>query len=215
MAALVYHVISNEVENRIFRHNPIFRHTSMYKQPILIKQWNHNIFVEILYSCLRDTDRLLGVFFSLLAVIFPIDTGRKLNVHKTFRIRLGRLLNVLCRYNLHPVSTWTYTLTNLQLSILDLLSSNINEVIRSILNFLLLLLLFFTKRFYKYKKAQNRLQQTKIKKYVQKISKGKKSLIRLFRICAFAWFCFYAFSVFSAFSACKKYFVKNKEFKRL
>ena len=43
-------------------------------------------------------------------------------------------------------------------------SSNINEVIRSVLNFLI----FFTKRFHKYKKAQNRLQRTKIKRCVQK-----------------------------------------------
>ena len=35
----------------------------------------------------------------------PVDTGRKLNVHKTFRRRLGRLLNVLCTFNLRPVST--------------------------------------------------------------------------------------------------------------
>ena len=35
----------------------------------------------------------------------PVDTGRKLNVHKTFRRRLGRLLKVLCRFNLRPVST--------------------------------------------------------------------------------------------------------------
>ena len=34
---------------------------------------------------------------------FPVDTGRKLNVHKTFRRRPGRLLNVLCRFNLRPV----------------------------------------------------------------------------------------------------------------
>ena len=34
----------------------------------------------------------------------PIDTVRKLNVHKTFRRRPGRLLNVLCRFNLRPVS---------------------------------------------------------------------------------------------------------------
>ena len=35
----------------------------------------------------------------------PVDGGRKLNVHKTF-IRLpGRLLNVLCTFNLRPVST--------------------------------------------------------------------------------------------------------------
>ena len=35
----------------------------------------------------------------------PIDTGRKLNVHKTSRRRPGRLLNVLCTFNLRPVST--------------------------------------------------------------------------------------------------------------
>ena len=35
----------------------------------------------------------------------PVDTGRKLNVHKTFTRRPGRLLNVLCTFNLRPVST--------------------------------------------------------------------------------------------------------------
>ena len=35
----------------------------------------------------------------------PVDTGRKLNVHKTFRSRPGRLLNVLCTFNLRPKST--------------------------------------------------------------------------------------------------------------
>ena len=35
---------------------------------------------------------------------FPVGTGRKLNVHKTFRRRPGRLLNVLCTFNLRPVS---------------------------------------------------------------------------------------------------------------
>ena len=33
-----------------------------------------------------------------------VDTGRKLNVHKTIRKRPGRLLNVLCTFNLRPVS---------------------------------------------------------------------------------------------------------------
>ena len=37
----------------------------------------------------------------------PVDTGRKLNVHKTFRRCPGRLLNVLCTFNLRPVSTGT------------------------------------------------------------------------------------------------------------
>ena len=40
-------------------------------------------------------------------------------------------------------------------------SSNINEVARSVLNFSF----FFSKRFHQHKKAQNRLQWTKIKKY--------------------------------------------------
>ena len=43
-------------------------------------------------------------------------------------------------------------------------SSDINEVITSVLNFLF----FFTKKFHKYKKAQNRLQRTKIKKVYKK-----------------------------------------------
>ena len=35
----------------------------------------------------------------------PVDTGRKLKAHKTFRRRPGRLLNVLCTFKLDPVST--------------------------------------------------------------------------------------------------------------
>ena len=38
-----------------------------------------------------------------IRIIDPIDTGRKLNAHKTFRRRPG-LLNVLCTLNLRPVS---------------------------------------------------------------------------------------------------------------
>ena len=34
-----------------------------------------------------------------------VYTGRKLNVYKTFRRRSGRLLNILCTFNLRPVST--------------------------------------------------------------------------------------------------------------
>ena len=36
---------------------------------------------------------------------YPVDTGHNLNVHKTFRRRSGRLLNVLCTFNLRPLST--------------------------------------------------------------------------------------------------------------
>ena len=35
---------------------------------------------------------------------FPLDIGRKLNVYKTFRRCPGRLLNVLCTFNLRSVS---------------------------------------------------------------------------------------------------------------
>ena len=35
----------------------------------------------------------------------PVDTGRKLNVHKTLRRRPGRLLDVLGMFNLRPVPT--------------------------------------------------------------------------------------------------------------
>ena len=40
-----------------------------------------------------------------IGTTYPVGTGRKLNVHKTFRRRPGRLLNVLCTLNLHPVLT--------------------------------------------------------------------------------------------------------------
>ena len=48
---------------------------------------------------LREKDVLIS------DLAFPVDTGRKLNVHKTFRRRPGRLLHVLCTFNLRPVST--------------------------------------------------------------------------------------------------------------
>ena len=42
-----------------------------------------------------------------------VDTGRKLNVHKTFRRRPVRLLNVLCTFNLRPVSMGISQLTRI------------------------------------------------------------------------------------------------------
>ena len=46
-------------------------------------------------------------------LIFPVDTGRKLNVQKVFRKRPGHLLNVLCTFNLRPVSTGLGKLTEM------------------------------------------------------------------------------------------------------
>ena len=56
------------------------------------------------------TPVIYGYFFHRCHVIwhncsYPIDTGRKLNLHKTFRRRPGRLLNVLYTFSLRPVST--------------------------------------------------------------------------------------------------------------
>ena len=45
-----------------------------------------------------------------LFVHSPVDTGRKLNVHKTFRRLPGRLLNVVCTFNLRLLSTGSYVL---------------------------------------------------------------------------------------------------------
>ena len=53
----------------------------------------------------------------------PVDTGRKFNVHKTFRRRLGRLLNILCTFNESPVSTGVYQ----RHFLLDLLNESEHE----------------------------------------------------------------------------------------
>ena len=37
-------------------------------------------------------------------ILIPVDTGRKLNVHKTFIRRPGCLMDVLCTFNLRPVT---------------------------------------------------------------------------------------------------------------
>ena len=42
----------------------------------------------------------------------PVDTGRKLNVHKTFRRRPGRLLNVLCTFNLRCIGKYFHQFTS-------------------------------------------------------------------------------------------------------
>ena len=59
-------------------------------------------------ECQRVTIPANFTFFSNKrgAYYYPVDTGRKLNVRKTFRRCPGRLLNVvLCTLNSSPVST--------------------------------------------------------------------------------------------------------------
>ena len=52
-----------------------------------------------------------------------------MNVHKTFRRRPGRLLNVLCTFNLRPVSTGKYNLNFVKFGI----QSRVNKLILNIL----------------------------------------------------------------------------------
>ena len=60
----------------------------------------------------------------------PADTGCKLHVHKMFRRRPGRLLNVLCRFNLRPVSTGI--LVSVSTSLSYLFNSIFNQCFTSI-----------------------------------------------------------------------------------
>ena len=46
----------------------------------------------------------------MVSLYYPVDTGRILNVHKTFRRHRERLLNVLCTFNVRPVSTMYWLL---------------------------------------------------------------------------------------------------------
>ena len=73
-------------------------------------------------------------------IINPVDTGRKLNVHKTFRKRPVLLLNVLCMFNLRPVSTGQDNVTATKLvfgSFVTLQNTLISLMIKSSLDSLL------------------------------------------------------------------------------
>ena len=63
------------------------------------------MFIADLEQSVTDSSILILNFEQVSYVlVIPVVTGRKLNVHKTFRKRPGRLLNVLCTFNLHTVS---------------------------------------------------------------------------------------------------------------
>ena len=55
---------------------------------------------------------------------FLVDTRCKLNVHKTFRTRPERLLNVLCTFNLRLLSVefWKF------ISLLDIILSEPHDI---------------------------------------------------------------------------------------
>ena len=49
--------------------------------------------------------RFQGLLLKYLISLIPVDARRKLNAHKTFKRRPGRVLNVLCTFNLRPMFT--------------------------------------------------------------------------------------------------------------
>ena len=67
-------------------------------------------YLNSFYRVIPDTSSKFTEYFDELLCIsideirIPVYTGRKLNVHKTFRRRPGHLLNFLCTFSLRPVS---------------------------------------------------------------------------------------------------------------
>ena len=59
----------------------------------------------IALSDTRNIEYLQKVSLEQLLFEYHVDTGRNLNVNKTFRGLAGRLLDVLCVFNLRPVSS--------------------------------------------------------------------------------------------------------------
>ena len=64
-------------------------------------RWSTSKYITLLYTSKYKVQKNL----LLIASNVPVDTGHKQNVHETFRKRPGRLLNILCTFSLHPVST--------------------------------------------------------------------------------------------------------------
>ena len=74
-------------------------HETMYILPYLNSKIN---IISYFVICFRLPLFQFCITYSQTTI--PVDTGRKLNVHTTIRRRPGRLLNVLCTFNLRPVS---------------------------------------------------------------------------------------------------------------
>ena len=58
----------------------------------------------IFYALMLSLKLCVCTVLCLGCTQYRLDTRRKLNVHKTFRRRPGRVLNVFCTFNLRPVS---------------------------------------------------------------------------------------------------------------
>ena len=67
-------------------------------------QFKYCLIVWMLHSWRQNQNVVWRRLNYWLMTCYPVNIGRKLNVHKTFRRRPGRVLNVLCTFNLRPVS---------------------------------------------------------------------------------------------------------------
>ena len=57
-----------------------------------------------IWDHLQNFKNLKNIYEEIYVLCSPLNTGRKFNVQKTFTRCLGRLLNVLCTFNLRPLS---------------------------------------------------------------------------------------------------------------
>ena len=98
-------------------YNFIFKETLLHTLLCLVFKIveNFRFFLKVTYLTVKQLPLYLYNKFNCILCdlilrqtrshTIPVDAERKLSVHKTFRGRPGRLLNVLCTSNLRPVST--------------------------------------------------------------------------------------------------------------
>ena len=73
---------------------------------VVIRKYRIPLFTKFAIVKLKSDLFIVSmIFLKRCSALDPVDTGRKLNVNKTFRRRPGHFLNVLCTFNLRPVST--------------------------------------------------------------------------------------------------------------
>ena len=86
-----------------------------YKQPYYLLHWCHlsenNKKKLNKKPCYANNIAPKSFAIRVIRTVFPVDTQHRLNIHKTFRRHPGRLLNVLCKFNLRPVSMGVINLT--------------------------------------------------------------------------------------------------------
>ena len=80
-------------------------------------KWKNEISLTSFFLLLINVIVIKYVAETLISSPYPVDTGHKLNVHKTFRRRLRRFLNVLCTFNLRPVPTELVDICDMRSSI--------------------------------------------------------------------------------------------------